>query len=121
MGDSITENYTWPTLIGDRSGAIVTKGGFGGTRLTEMTRSLAGMCGVDIADAIQSGDWGPMEAAAAEAGKALCAARGQALSEWSFGFSSLVPNLLVAEWVVRVTHDNPLDTGGLRRSARSAR
>lgn len=32
-----------------------------------------------------------------------------------------VPNLLVAEWVVRVTHDNPLDTGGLRRSARSAR
>ncbi len=31
---------------------------------------------------------------AAEAGKALCAARGQALSEWSFGFSSLVPNLV---------------------------
>ena len=28
--------------------------------------------------------------AAAEAGRALCAARGQALSEWSFGFSSLV-------------------------------
>jgi putative peptide modification system cyclase len=32
--------------------------------------------------------------AAAEAGQALCAARGQALSEWSFGFSSLVPNLM---------------------------
>lgn len=32
--------------------------------------------------------------AATEAGQALCAARGQALSEWSFGFSSLVPNLL---------------------------
>lgn len=32
--------------------------------------------------------------AAAEAGQKLCAARGQALSEWSFGFSSLVPNLL---------------------------
>jgi putative peptide modification system cyclase len=31
--------------------------------------------------------------AAVEAGKTLCAARGQALSEWSFGFSSLVPNL----------------------------
>jgi hypothetical protein len=31
---------------------------------------------------------------AAEAGQALCAARGQALSEWSFGFSSLVPNLM---------------------------
>ena len=37
---------------------------------------------------------GDDKAAAAEAGKALCAARGQALSEWSFGFSSLVPNLL---------------------------
>ncbi|HEU0153146.1 MAG TPA: putative peptide modification system cyclase [Arenimonas sp.] len=34
------------------------------------------------------------EAMMVEAGKALCAARGQALSEWSFGFSSLVPNLL---------------------------
>ena len=32
--------------------------------------------------------------ATALAGQALCAARGQALSEWSFGFSSLVPNLL---------------------------
>jgi putative peptide modification system cyclase len=34
-------------------------------------------------------------AAAVEAGRALCAARGQALSEWSFGFSSLVMNLAV--------------------------
>jgi len=32
--------------------------------------------------------------AAAQAGRQLCASRGQALSEWSFGFSSLVPNVL---------------------------
>lgn len=36
------------------------------------------------------------EAAAATAAEQLCAGKGHALSEWSFGFSSLVPNLLAA-------------------------
>lgn len=64
LGDSITESYDLPSRIASRLGATGINGGFGGTRLTEMTDTLAGMCGVDVAEAIATGSWAPMEAAA---------------------------------------------------------
>lgn len=64
LGDSITENYDIPQRVATLTGARAVNGGFGGTRLTEMTGNLAGMCGVDIADAIATGNWGLVEAGA---------------------------------------------------------
>lgn len=64
LGDSQVENGLWPGLMADRLGCAYTKGGIGGSRLTQMTGSLAGMAGVDVADAIASGSWTAMEAAA---------------------------------------------------------
>lgn len=65
LGDSITENGSYPTKVGERLGVQAINGGFGGTRMTNMDdKNLGGMCGVDVADAIVSGDWAPMRAAA---------------------------------------------------------
>lgn len=64
LGDSITENGDYPARVGARLGLTTINGGFGGTRLTEMTTDLAGMCGVDVADAIASGDWSIVRAGA---------------------------------------------------------
>jgi len=64
LGDSITENGDYPARVGARLGLTTINGGFGGTRLTEMTSNLAGMCGVDVADAIASGDWSIVRAGA---------------------------------------------------------
>lgn len=73
----------------------LAEGGLDDAALAGMAKSLAASryLQADVArlKVLEAGD---DKAAAAEAGKALCAARGQALSEWSFGFSSLVPNLL---------------------------
>lgn len=64
LGDSITENGDYPARVGARLGLTAINGGFGGTRITEMTTNLAGMCGVDVADAINSGDWSVVRAGA---------------------------------------------------------
>lgn len=64
LGDSITENGDYPARVGARLGFTAINGGFGGTRITEMTSNLAGMCGVDVADAINSGDWSVVRAGA---------------------------------------------------------
>ena len=64
LGDSQINGMRWPNDVGSRLGADVVNGGFGGTRLSEMTNSLSGQCGVDVAEAISTGDWTVMEAGA---------------------------------------------------------
>lgn len=66
LGDSITENHTWPLEAASALGlGTSVKGGFGGSRLSQIASGgLHGMCGVDVADAIASGNWAPMEAEA---------------------------------------------------------
>lgn len=64
LGDSLTELSDWPARVADMTGATVTSGGMGGTRLTESVGTLFGMAGVDVADAILSGDWTGLQEAA---------------------------------------------------------